>query len=149
MDQPIQESENSVRTWTVDETAFFAALRAGQTTDVAAGIMGLTYAGVYARRQKDSAFDAEAKAANAEGRRLIAAKIAKSLYSGAEKCDADPRFTTAAIFALKNLDPEHWRDQHDISGPGGTAIPITIIQFGQPDEAETHETDPGDSAAGA
>ena len=37
----------------------------------------------------------------------------------------------------------------EISGPGGNPIAIQIIQFGQPDEAETHDTDPGDSAAGA
>jgi len=147
-----ENSENSERAWTPEELAMLAALQDGETIDAAAVLMGISYSALYVRRQKDPALDAAVKQANALGRNRIAERIAKKLYSGADKCDVDPRFTTAAIFALKNLDPQNWRDTHEISGPGGGAIPMQIVMFGAPHEAEPDtpdETDPGVAAAGA
>jgi len=156
MDAVDEGLENSARTWTAEEAAFLDALRAGQTMESSAGILSLSYSGVFARRKRDPAFDAAVKDASTEGRKLQAAKIAKALYEGAEKMGQDPRFTTAAIFALKNLDPEHWRDQHDISGPGGASIPIQIVTFGGGVDAEVEADavdaeiaqDEGDGAGG-
>ena len=128
------------------------ALEDGQTIDAAAVLMGISYSALYVRRQKDPVLDAAVKLANSCGRNRISERIAKHLYAGAEKCDEDPRFTTAAIFALKNLDPQHFRDSHEISGPNGGAIPMQIVMFGSPIEAEPDsddDTDPGNPAAGA
>ena len=149
--QDAQDKEGKVseRPWTPGELACFAALEAGETQDSAARLMGLTYQGLYCRRQTDQQLNAAVEAANVVGRVRQAGRIAKALYSGAEKCGEDARFTTAAIFALKNLDPQNFRDSHEISGPGGGAIPLQIIMFGEPPAQPDDETDPGDPAAGA
>jgi len=145
------DSENAERAWKPTEQAMLAALKNGETIDAAAVLMGISYSALYVRRQKDPVLDAAVKLANSCGRNRISERIAKHLYAGAEKCDEDPRFTTAAIFALKNLDPQNWRDSHEISGPGGGAIPMQIVMFGTPpdDDDGTTETDPGDAATGA
>lgn len=36
---------------------------------------------------------------------------------------------TAAIFALKNAMPDEWRDRHEISGPDGGPIAVTVSRF--------------------
>jgi hypothetical protein len=40
-----------------------------------------------------------------------------------------PPDTTAAIFWLKNRDPEHWRDvkAQEVSGPAGGPVPFTVV----------------------
>ncbi len=38
--------------------------------------------------------------------------------------------TTAQIFWLKNRDPEHWRDKHDLDVPGGITIVIPKAMVG-------------------
>jgi len=122
--------------------AICEALEEGQTMESAARAGGIAYRTLFDWRRGDPRLDEQVKAASAVGRSVRAEKIARALYAGAEKCADDPRFTTCAIFALKNLDPAHWRDQHDISGPGGSPIAISIIQFGQPDD------DPAEKASG-
>ena len=150
-DGKAKEGKAFERAWTDQEHACFDALDRGETIDSAARLMGLTYQGLYCRRQTDSQLNAAIEQANERGRVRQAGRIATKLYAGAEKCADDPRFTTAAIFALKNLDPAHWRDSHEISGPGGGAIPMQIVMFGTPPGApdDTDETDPGPAAAGA
>ena len=148
-DGQAKEGKDSERAWTDQERACFDALVLGETMDSAARLMGLTYQGLYCRRQTDPQLDAQIKASNVAGRVRQAGRIAKALYAGAEKCGDDPRHTTAAIFALKNLDPQNWRDSHEISGPGGGAIPMQIVMFGTPPDDDTTDTDPGDAATGA
>jgi len=145
-------SEGLKRPWTADEQAVFDALEGGECLETVGRLLGIGYSALYKRRQSDPQLDAAIMAATEQGRKTQAIRIAKSLYQGAEKCGDDSRFTTAAIFALKNLDPAHWRDSHEISGPGGGAIPIQIVMFGTPIEAgadSPDESDPGDAAAGA
>lgn len=36
---------------------------------------------------------------------------------------------TAAIFALKNAMPDEWRDRHEVSGPDGGPIAVTVARF--------------------
>ncbi len=63
--------------------------------------------------------------ARAEGRRTRAAQLERVLYQSAQKAADDPRYTTALIFALKNLDPEHFRDVHEQRiGPTADGQPI-------------------------
>lgn len=80
-----------------------------------------------------------------KGKRIANAEVAASLFKRATgaftlpavkifQCDGEsyehpyierfPPDTTAAIFFLKNRDPEHWRDrqQHEVSGPEGGPV---------------------------
>lgn len=36
---------------------------------------------------------------------------------------------TARIFALKNAAPDEWRDKHEISGPDGGPIQVSVVKF--------------------
>jgi hypothetical protein len=38
-----------------------------------------------------------------------------------------PPDTTAAIFWLKNRNPDEWRDRHELTGPGGGGIQVQVI----------------------
>lgn len=44
---------------------------------------------------------------------------------------------TARMFALKNADPEEWRDkrEHEHSGPGGASLPAIMVHFVKPGDA--------------
>ena len=120
-------------------------LREGETMEAAALAAGMSHDTLQRWRKADPPFDAAVGQARAAGRAARAEVIARALYAAAEKVADDPRFTTAAIFALKNLDPANWRDNHEISGPGGGAIPLQIVMFGgmETDELErlAHATD--------
>lgn len=82
-----------------------------------------------------------------KGKRIANAEVAASLFKRAtgaftlpavkifqhegqsyehEYTERFPPDTTAAIFFLKNRDPEHWRDrqQHEVSGPGGGPVQL-------------------------
>ena len=116
-------------------------LREGETMAAAALAAGMSHDTLTRWRKADAAFDAAAGEARAVGRATRAEVIARALYAAAEKVATDPRYTTAAIFALKNLDPVHWRDSHEISGLGGGAIPLQIVMFGTPPSLEESPDD--------
>ena len=42
-----------------------------------------------------------------------------------------PPDPTAMIFWLKNRRKNEWRDRHELTGPDGGAIPLTIVHFGK------------------
>jgi len=117
-------------------------LREGETMEAAALAAGMSHDTLQRWRKADPPFDAAVGQARAAGRAARAEVIARALYAAAEKVATDPRYTTAAIFALKNLDPVHWRDSHEISGPGGGAIPIQVVLFGVPAGQESLQEAP-------
>lgn len=43
---------------------------------------------------------------------------------------------TAAIFALKNAMPDEWRDRHEVSGPDGGPIAVTVARFTETEPKE-------------
>lgn len=45
--------------------------------------------------------------------------------------------TTAAIFWLKNRDPENWKDRRDVNVGADKPIPITIINYADIKDADT------------
>lgn len=53
---------------------------------------------------------------------------------------------TARIFALKNAAPDEWRDRHEVSGPDGGPIQVSVSRF-TPD-VEKLTTDSARSIAG-
>jgi len=61
-------------------------------------------------RDKDQQFDADCQ----EARESATERVEDALYEAAMKVKADPRYTTAAIFFLKNRAPARWRDVQDI-----------------------------------
>jgi len=105
-----------------DREAILAALAEGQTMEAAAAAGGIGRTTLWGRCREDGAFAAHVAQARDEGRKLRADTIAAALFAGAEKVRDDPRFTTCAIFALKNLDPEHWRDAYDQRFSGGLDV---------------------------
>jgi len=93
--------------------AVLAALRRGQTIGSAARRGGIGETVLRERMAGDAAFAAEVEAARREGRERRADELEAVLFKGAMKVATDPRYTAACIFALCNLDPEHWRNtQH-------------------------------------
>lgn len=51
-----------------------------------------------------------------------------TLEEGLLSADMGPR-VTARIFALKNADPENWKDKHDFEHSGG--VTVQIVRFGE------------------
>ena len=74
---------------------------------------GISQRTLYDRLGQNADFAAEVAQARKIGRERRADELGEKLFESAEKCATDPRFTTACIFALKNLDPENWRDNYD------------------------------------
>ena len=70
---------------------------------------GVSLRTLYTRLRADAAFAAQVADARWMGRKRRADELGKKLFEAAEKCADNPRFTTACIFALKNLAPEKWR----------------------------------------
>jgi len=67
----------------------------------------------YFRLAADSAFRAEVDAARLEGRQRRAHELEAILFEGAGRAGKDAKFTGQLIFALTNLDAEHWKNtQH-------------------------------------
>jgi len=138
------------RAWTPDELAIFTALAAGETVASAAAKGGLAERTYYDHKKADPEFAAACDQARRDGDDKRADELESVLHTGAGLAATDPRYTTQLIFALKNLRPKKWRDSHEISGPGGGAIPLQIIMFGEPPaQPDDTEPEPGDSAAGA
>jgi len=94
-----------------DREAILAALRRGCPVQTAARLGGVAYSTVLERLAGDDGFRQAFDEARAEGRERRADELEAVLYEGAMKVATDPRYTGAAIFALCNLDPEHWRNR--------------------------------------
>ena len=130
--------------------AILAAIADGETVESAAAKGDIGATTFWNRRQADPEFAAAYEVAKLQGKRKRTAQLTKVLYEGAGKASEDPRFTTQLIFALKNIAPQEFRDVHEISGPGGGAIPLQVVMFGQPVEREPDQIEtPGTAAAGA
>lgn len=52
----------------------------------------------------------------------------KNLEGGLLSEELGPK-VTARIFALKNAAPDEWRDRHEVSGPDGGPIQVTVARF--------------------
>lgn len=52
-----------------------------------------------------------------------------TLEEGLLKSDQLSPQVTARIFALKNACPDEWRDKHEISGPDGGPIQVSVVKF--------------------
>ena len=89
--------------------AILDALAEGYTMRAAARRGGISQRTLYARMGDDAAFAAQVADARRCGREKRADELAENLFEAAEKCATDPRFTTACIYAPKNLDLENWR----------------------------------------
>jgi transposase len=89
--------------------AILDALADGFTMRSAARRGGISQRTLYDRLGQDADFAAEVAQARKIGRERRADELGEKLFESAETCATDPRFTTACIFALKNLDPQHWR----------------------------------------
>lgn len=109
-----------------EKKAVLGALEEGETWEAASLRSGYSYRTVHRWMDDDPDFAAAATKARKVGRSLRAGVIERALFAGAAQAAEDPRFTTAAIFALKNLRPDEWRDeQHQhVSGADGGPIQV-------------------------
>ncbi|MFH0982781.1 MAG: hypothetical protein V2A79_14755 [Planctomycetota bacterium] len=104
------------------------ALEQGETWPSAANKGGVSYRTVHRWCEDDEAFAAESHTARQQGRHLRAAVIEAALHEGAEKVATDPRYTGAAIFALKNTRPDEWRDEQHQHLSGANDGPVVVDQ---------------------
>ena len=134
--EPDQPGGSSTPTTTAGEAAPSAfaryenaleALRDGQTYESAAGASGMCLRTLELHRRENPQLDAACMEARLAGKQLIAGRIARSMYAGAEKVCDDPRYTGAACFALTNLAPDEFRNTQDIRVRGGLAVGITDL----------------------
>jgi len=113
-----------------------AQIEQGISINSACDVAGISPLTLWRRRREDAELEQRFCEAHAAGRALRADAIAAALFAGAEKVADDPRFTTAAIFALKNLDPGNWRDRSEIDHHhGGINIQINVVPY-QPKPAD-------------
>lgn len=61
-------------------------------------------------------------------------QAARTMYleQGLLENEIGPKIT-ARIFALKNADPEGWRDRHEVSGPDGGPLQVVVQKFTEGD----------------
>lgn len=52
----------------------------------------------------------------------------RCLEQGLLESELGPK-TTAHIFALKNADPEGWRDRHEVTGADGGPLQVIVQKF--------------------
>jgi len=106
---PIRRAEDA------DREAILESLRGGHTLAAAAAAGGLSSRALFNWRRRDREWSKQVEEARDLGRRRRTEELEDVLFQGAEKVLADPRYQTSIIFALRNLDPEHWRDGHDLN----------------------------------
>lgn len=105
-------NEATVHRWKHEHPEFCESLKVGKEQADARVVQSLY------RRALGYSHDAVKIAVNAAG------EVTEVPYTEHHAPD-----TTAAIFWLKNRDPEHWRDvkAQEVSGPAGGPVPFTVI----------------------
>lgn len=111
-------NEATIHRWKHEHAGFCESLKVGKETADARVVQSLY------RRALGYSHDAVKIAVNASG------EITQVPFTEHHAPD-----TTAAIFWLKNRDPDHWRDvkAQEISGPNGKPVAITQIQLVGPE----------------
>ena len=89
--------------------AVISSLAAGFSYTGAAEQVGTQRNTIKAWRDSDEQFDAACQ----DARESAIERVEDALYAAAKKVETDSKFTTAAIFYLKNRDPANWRDVKD------------------------------------
>ena len=90
--------------------AVLGKLEAGFSYRGAASELSIERNSIKAWRNKDEQFDV----ACLDARESAIERVEDALYEAAVKVSENPRYTTAAIFFLKNRCPSRWRDVKEI-----------------------------------
>ncbi len=85
-------------------------LCAGCSYTKAAKCLGIERNTIKAWRRNDEQFEAACEYA----RQMTVERVEDAMYEAALKVSENPRYTTAAIFWLKNRSPGRWRDVHNV-----------------------------------
>jgi hypothetical protein len=123
-----RKTDHTTATEIAKELAVLAVLREGHTFASAAAVgMGASHDVLERRRKEKPEFDEACKLAQAVGKAKRLKNLTAVLYGAAGQAGEDPRFTTALIFALKNLDPENFRDRSDLNVKQEVKYPDTDV----------------------
>ena len=100
---------------TPERAALILELRvSGRTWGEIAEAVGVNRLTLWDWRKKDLEFSKKCDAASDRG----VDRIEDAMQAAASKVADDPRYTTAAIFSLKNRRPERWRDVQKVEHSG-------------------------------
>ena len=123
------------------KSEFLANFKEGRYICAAARKTGVNPSTVWDWRQDDEefckAFDAMrilveqqiiAKL-EAEADRRGFSGVVRGIYHKGERVAEEREYSdTLLIFRLKGLSPEKYRERHELSGPGGGAIPVKLVE---------------------